>query len=118
MGEIKREMHHRSLGREELRRAGYEGLPKQQGRDQRAGILAQLRHGIKSSADKRSESSNLSLPGGMNDEKPRVHEIGQPHVMIGLSENDARLQRWLRCDGKNGPGRLVAKKANDPFVVG
>jgi hypothetical protein len=54
----------------------------------------------------------------MNDEKPRVHEIGQPHVMIGLSESDARLQRWLRCDGKNAPGRFVAKKANDPIVIG
>ena len=80
--------------------------------------MAQLGQGIKSDADIRSELGNLSLSSGMNKEKPRVHEIGQPHVMIGLSEDDARLQWWLRCDGKNGPGRLVAKKTNDPFVVG
>ncbi len=41
-------MHHRSLGREELRRAGYKGLPKQREREQRAGVLAQNRKEINS----------------------------------------------------------------------
>jgi hypothetical protein len=34
----KREMHHRSLGREELRRAGSLVFPNSNGRDQRGGI--------------------------------------------------------------------------------
>ena len=117
-------MHHRSLGREVLRRAGYGNYPNHREETNegeywhncgKGSNQTQEYSGTLDTSEFTGKQGSVSV--GMDEKETRVHAVGQPHVMIGLSENDAGLKRRLGGNGENGPVGLIAEKVNNPIEI-